>query len=144
MPLDALPCRFLGTLWVDTVTVPPHVIANGPNGTRVVATAKKGRIEGPVLNGDLVSGVAGGDWVTARPNGTLSLDVRIVLRTDDGADLLMTYLGYGRRSDSGLQLRTSPRFETGDERYAWLNDTFCVSYGTVDARGAHYDVYEVL
>src|SRR5687768_6499764 len=82
MPLDSLPSRFLGTLWVDTVTVPAHVIPNGPNGTRVVATATKGRMDGPVLNADLVQ-VAGGDWVTMRPNGTLSLDVRIVLRTDE-------------------------------------------------------------
>jgi len=144
MPLDALPSRFLGTLSVDTVSVPPHVIANGPNGTRVVATAGKGRMTGPVLNADLVAGVAGGDWVTARPNGTISLDVRIVLRTDDGADLLMTYLGYGRPADGGLSLRTSPRFETGDERYAWLNETFCVAFGHVDTTGVHYDVYEVL
>ena len=145
MPLESLPSRFLGTLWVDTVTVPAHVIANGPNGTRVVATAVKGRMDGPVLNGDLVPSVAGGDWVTVRSNGTLSLDVRIVLRTDDGADQLMTYLGYGRRTDSGgLDIRVSPRFETGDERYAWLNDTFCVAYGSVDATGVRYDVYEVL
>jgi hypothetical protein len=145
MPLDTLPCRFLGTLWVDTVTVPAHVIANGPHGTRVVATATKGRIEGPVLNADLVPGVTGGDWVTARTNGNISLDVRIVLRTDDGADLLMTYLGYGRRNDAGgLDLRTAPRFETGDERYAWLNDAFCVSFGSVGPTGVTYDVYEVL
>lgn len=144
MPLDALPSRFLGTLSVDTVTVAPHVIANGPSGTRVVATANGGRMDGPLLNADVVPGIAGGDWVTVRANGTISLDVRIVLRTDDGADLLLTYLGYGRPTGEGLQLRTSPRFETGDERYAWLNETFCVAYGTVDATGVHYDVYEVL
>jgi hypothetical protein len=144
MPLDSLPCRFLGTLSVDTVTVAPHVIANGPNGTRVVATATKGTMVGPVLNAELVP-VAGGDWVTARANGTLSLDVRIVLRTHDGADLLLTYLGYGRRDDAGgLDIRVSPRFETGDERYSWLNDTFCVAYGKVDAAGVHYEVYELL
>jgi hypothetical protein len=144
MPLDSIPSRFLGTLSVDTVSVPAHVIANGPSGTRVVATAAKGRIEGPVLNGDLVPGVAGGDWVTVRPNGTLSLDVRLVLRTDDGADLLMTYLGYGRRSEAGLDIRISPRFETGDERYAWLNDALCVGFGSLDPAAVHYDVYEVL
>ena len=145
MPHESLPSRFLGTLSVDTVTVPPHIIANGPNGTRVIATATKGRMSGPVLNAELVPNIAGGDWVTARANGTISLDVRIVLRTDDGADILMTYLGYGKRNDAGgLDLRTSPRFESGDERYAWLNDAFCVGYGHVDAEGVHYDVYEVL
>ena len=145
MPHESLPSRFLGTMSVDTVTVPPHIVANGPNGTRVVATVTKGRIEGPVLNADLVPGVAGGDWVTVRANGTLSLDVRVVLRTDDGADLFLTYLGYGRRTDAGgLDIRTSPRFETGDERYAWLNEAFCVGYGHVDAEGVHYDIYHVL
>jgi hypothetical protein len=144
MPLDSLPSRFLTTLAIDTVSVPPHVIANGPIGTRVIATATKGRMEGPVLNGELVA-VAGGDWVTVRANGTLSLDVRIAWRTDDGADILMTYLGFGKRTaEGGLDIRIAPRFETGDERYAWLNDAFCVGFGATDAGGVRYDVYEVL
>jgi hypothetical protein len=121
-----------------------YLVADGPNGARAIATASKGRIEGPVLNADLAPGVAGGDWVTVRANGTLSLDVRIVLRTDDGADILMTYLGYGKRSpEGGLDIRISPRFETGDERYAWLNDAFCIGFGSVDATGVTYEVYQV-
>jgi hypothetical protein len=145
MIYDALPCRFLGTLWVDTVSVRPYVITNGPSGTRAVATAFKGRMEGPMLNANLVPGVAGGDWVTVRANGTMSLDVRLVLRTDDGADLLMTYLGYARPTDGGdRDIRVAPRFETGDERYAYLNQALCVGYGALDATGVRYHIYEVL
>jgi hypothetical protein len=144
MPLDALPCRHLGTLTADTLSVPPHVVSGGPNGTRVVTTLAGGRLEGPELNADLVAGVASGDWVTVRRSRVLSLDVRASLRTDDGADILVTYVGLGRNVEGGgLRLLTNPRFETGDERYAWLNDTFCVAVGEQVETGVRYELYAV-
>jgi hypothetical protein len=119
-------------------------VSGGPNGTRVVTTLASGRVEGPELNADLVGGVASGDWVTVRRSRVLSLDVRASLRTDDGADILLTYLGLGRNVEGGgLRLLTNPRFETGDERYAWLNKIQAVAKGTLDGQTLTYEIYEI-
>src|ERR687884_736527 len=97
MPLDAIPAEFLFTLTAETADKPPAVLAGAPIGTRVVVTAMRGTFEGPKLRG-VVADVAGGDWAVVRADGSLKLDVRIVLRTDDGADILMTYSGIGIRT----------------------------------------------
>ena len=41
-------------------------------------------------------------------------------------------------------LRTTPYFETGDERYAWMNRIVTVGVGERLPNGADYTVYEVL
>ena len=38
---------------------------------------------------------------------------------------------------------TSPRFETGVSRYAWLNDTTCVGTGMRRASNVHVSVFDV-
>lgn len=139
MPLAALPVEFLFTMTANTADTPPVVIA-GPSGTRVVVTAMKGTFAGPKLNG-VVANVAGGDWVKVRANGVMELDVRIVLRTDDGADIFMTYTGIGVADGKGRKLRTVPRFETAAEAYLWLNDVQAVAHGTTGAGDVTYDVY---
>ena len=53
-----------------------------------------------------------GDWVQIAGDGALHIDVRLLLRTDDGADILMTYRGVS--VDGGATIRAAPRFETGD------------------------------
>jgi hypothetical protein len=101
----------------------------------------RGGFAGPKLNGTIAD-VAGGDWVTVRPDGSMKLDVRLVLRTDDGAHILMTYSGVGRSDPGGVTtLRTAPLFETGDDRYAWLNSIQAAAHGTTDAESVSYDVY---
>ena len=121
MPLDALPCEYLFTITADTGERPPAVLAGTPSGTRVVVTVMKGTFSGPKCNGTIAD-VAGGDWVVMRPDGSLKLDVRLVLQTDDGALVYMAYSGIGHRAaDGSMNIRTAPLFETGDERYGWLN-----------------------
>ena len=41
----------------------------------------------------------------------------------------------------GLQLRTAPLFEAGDERYAWLNTLQAVGIGTSKSGSVSYQVY---
>jgi hypothetical protein len=108
-------------------------------GTRAIVAAASGSFEGDRLRGTVEG--PGGDWVVVRPDGTMRLDVRVLLRTADGADILMTYLGVG--TPNGL--RTAPLFETGDERYAWLNDVQAVAVGEVapDLSSVSYEVFEV-
>jgi hypothetical protein len=128
------------------ITIPVDVaglLPGGPQGTRVVVNASSGTFEGPKLKGTTKG--PGGDWVTARADGSLSLDVRLLLETDDGALILMTYKGIS--PDGGTTIRSAPYFETGDKRYAWLNNLQAVATGgtgTGPAGTVTYDVYQLL
>jgi hypothetical protein len=144
MALDALPAEYIGTLSANTSEVERPVVAGGPLGTKVAVTVSGGSFVGPKINATTPDGVAAGDWLTVLADGTFSLDVRLSLRTDDGADIYVTYTGFGKPNEDGTaSIRTSPRFETGDERYAWLNGLYCVALGTTTPDGVEYDVYAV-
>lgn len=143
MALDALPAEFIGTITARTNDVDRPVVPSGPFGTKVVATVTQGSFVGPKINASSLDGVAGGDWLTILEGGSFALDVRFSLRTDDGADIYVTYTGFGTRTEDGASIRTAPRFETGDERYAWLNNLFTVAVGKTTPDGVEYDVYAV-
>ena len=105
--------------------------------------------------------MSGGDWAIVRPDGSGVLDVRLSLRTTDGAIILMTYSGrmvaseqdfdyaldFGKPDDpegaSRYYFRTNPVFETGSERYAWLNHLICVGKGRTGDGGVIYEVFKV-
>lgn len=140
MSATTLPAEFLCRIDADTVTIPPQLVAGGPQGTRMMASVAGGSFEGPRLRGTVPQG-ASGDWVTVRADGSFRLDVRLTLLTDDGAVILCTYNGVGTTVDGATTLVTAPTFETGDENYAWLNTTQAVGFGTLDDTGVHYDVY---
>ncbi|MDG0976903.1 MAG: DUF3237 domain-containing protein [Ilumatobacter sp.] len=144
MPLDAIPADYIGTLSARTNDVDRPTVADGPFGTKVVATVSGATFVGPKINSIAPAGVAAGDWLTVLPGGHFALDVRASFRTDDGADIYVTYTGFGTRNPDGTaSIRTAPRFETGDERYAWLNKLFCVAVGKTTAKGVEYDVYSI-
>ena len=124
-------------------------------GERRVAVVTGGQFEGPRLRGTVEEG--GSDWILVRPDA-LQLDVRVTLRTDDGALIGMSYRGYrhgpaevldrlnrGETVDpSSYYFRTAPFFETGSDKYGWLNRIVAVSTGHRLPQGPVYEVYEVL
>ncbi len=138
---ETLSVEKLFTITADTA--PPVMIAAGPQGTRVIVNVTGGTFEGPKMKGT-VHGGPGGDWLTMRADGSAKLDVRIILKTEDGADILMTYNGVGVTVDGAFQIKTAPLFETGDARYAWLNHVQAVAKGSPGAGNVTYDVYAVL
>jgi hypothetical protein len=141
MPATALDVEFLFKLRASTDA--PHPVGRGPKGNRLIVAVTGGDFEGPRLRGSIET--PGGDWVTIQGGGVVRLDVRVQMKTDDGAEILCTYTGIGRtQSDGTLQIRTSPLFETGDERYAWLNDLQAVGIGNSVPGGVEYDVYQLL
>jgi hypothetical protein len=99
-----------------------------------------GTFTGPRLRGTVIAPSA--DWAVFRADGSIKVDVRTLLRTDDGADIFMSYTGIGL--DNGARLRTAPLFETGDERYAWLNTVQAVATGTSDGAVVDYRMYVIL
>jgi hypothetical protein len=114
-------------------------IIGGPLGTRVIVDASSGTFEGERLRGTVRG--PGGDWVTVRADGTVQLDVRLLLRTDDGADIYMEYKGIAL--DNATNITTAPMFQTGAEQYAWLNRIVAIARGSSGGGQVTYEVFEV-
>jgi hypothetical protein len=85
-------------------------------------------------------------------------DVRLTLTTDDGSTIAMAYTGVAQARTPELMerfrhrellsydefsLHTTPRFETGDERSAWLNGVGAVTNSERTATGGTYHVFAV-
>jgi len=142
---------------IDLTVTPPQSLGATPAGERRIVTVTGGAFEGPRLKGEVVPN-SGGDWIIARPDGALQLDVRITLETDDGAPIYMRYEGI-RAGDAAVlarlnrgeavdpseyYFRIAPRFETGSEKYDWLNRILAVGLGDRRPTGPRYRVYEIL
>jgi hypothetical protein len=129
--------EYLGTLRAETGT--RSVIENGPQGTRTVVQVVGGRFEGPRLKATVQT--PAGDWITNRSDGTYRLDVRLKLKTDDGALILVTYNGIGQTTNAGASLRIAPLFETGDSRYVWLTRLQALGVGERVGTAVTYGIY---
>jgi hypothetical protein len=135
---------------------PPSVIGATPGHDRRIGEIAGGRFEGERLRGKILSG--GSDWQSLRADGATTLNVRLVMQTDDGALIAMTYLGvrHGPKevldriargetvSPSEYYMRATPYYETASEKYGWLNRVVSVAYGHRMAGGAIYQVFEIL
>jgi hypothetical protein len=146
--------RLLMTLQVAVMGA--QKIGAVPRGTRVIAPIASGHFEGPRLRGKVLPG--GGDWTLLRGDGVLELDLRVTLETDDGALIQMTSFGLrhgppdviaalarGDRVDPATYyFRTTPRFDTGYPKYAFLNRLLAVSSGDRRPEGPIYTIDEIL
>ena len=129
--------EYLGRLRAETGT--RTVVENGPQGTRTIVQIVGGRFQGPRVKASIQT--PAGDWITNRADGSYRLDVRLTLKTDDGALILVTYNGIGQTTDGGASLRSAPLFETGDSRYAWLTRLQAVGVGERVGTTVSYDIY---
>ncbi len=129
--------EYLGRLSAEIGT--RTAIENGPQGTRTIVQILGGRFEGPRVKASIQT--PAGDWITNRADGSYKLDVRITLKTDDGALILVTYNGIGETTSTGASLRAAPLFETGDSRYAWLTRLQAVAVGERAGTTVAYDIY---
>ncbi len=136
---------------------PIQEVGDTPLGTRRIVPVSGGTFKGERLSGDVMPNAAA-DWIVVRANGSVQLDVRLTLQTDDDALVYMTYRGIrhstpevakrlaaGESVDpSEYYFRTTPVFETASEKYAWLNNVISVAVGERLATGVKYRVYEIL
>jgi len=136
-PLRAPVFEYLGSLRAEIGT--RTVVENGPQGTRTIAQIVGGRFEGPRVKASVET--PAGDWITNRADGSYRLDVRLTLKTDDGALILVTYNGIGLTTNAGALLRAAPLFETGDSRYVWLTRLQAVAVGERVGSTVSYDIY---
>ena len=82
--------RYLFTI---TMKLPPTLeLGDTPSGNRRVFTVSGGRFFGDRLRGEVLP-EASSDLLLVRGDGSYQQDVRLILRTDDSALILMTYRG---------------------------------------------------
>jgi len=118
-------------------------VGEGPKGTRLVVEVREVSLESERVNASLAIRDAA-DWGTVSDNGKLmSLDVRFTLKTDDGEFIYVEYGGRGNL-ETGL-LGTAPTFQTGSEKYSWLNNIQGVAAGQVNLETGElvYRLYEL-
>lgn len=121
-----------------TAVVGPHEVGQGPFGVRQHYELADGVVEGPRLSARSVD--SGADWMLSGADGFMRMDARVQLLTGDGAVLLARYHGPAE-SNARLQaaiaggeptdfeeqrIRTWWELESGDPRYAWVNQTVFV------------------
>lgn len=121
-----------------------HMVGAGPAGARTVAEVSGGTVTGERLAGT-VKGNAAADWMLTSSAGIATLDVRVVVETDDGALIYITYEGRADWSDGpGTKpIYMAPKFETSDDRYAWLNAVQAVGKGQLGRGTVTYEIAEV-
>ena len=134
-PLELVP---LGRM--DITLRDPFVLGGVPSGTFVVAELETVRFEGERLKAN-GKGSANADWVTISPDGTAEIDVKILLESDDGALIFVSYTG--RLDLATGTAYAAPTFQTGDERYAWLNNLVAVGKGKTDQKTLTYELPEM-
>lgn len=130
----------------------------GPLGRRMFDRVGRGTFTGPRLHGEVLPG--SGDPLLRRNDGVAVIDARALLRTDDGAHILMTYSGRAvvptevltQLNDpqtrhlvdpSTYSIWASPLFETGDPRYAWINSVVAVASAKLTAGGVCWRVLQI-
>ena len=135
---------------------PLLIVGATPGAYRRVGVVTGGSFEGERLSGAVLDGAS--DWQTVRNDGSTTLNVRLVLKTEDGALIGMTYQGLRHgpadiiaRIEKGevvdpasYYFRINPLFETEAAKYDWINRVIAVGIGHRFADGPVYNVFEVL
>ena len=144
-------------LFVMQLKVRPLVVVGAtPGVNRRIGLVSGGSFEGDRLSGEVIDG--GSDWQAVRADGSTTLDVRLVMKTNDNATIAMTYRGvrHGptdviKRMERGeavdpasYYFRISPMFETAAATYDWLNRVLALGIGHRQPDGPVYSVFEVL
>jgi hypothetical protein len=118
-----------------------QIVGATPAGYRRMGVVPGGSFDGERLSGEVLDGA--NDWQTVRPDGATTLNVRLVLKTNDEALIGMTYraIRYGppdvlARIERGevvdpksYYFRLNPLLETANVRYDWLNRVVAIGIG---------------
>lgn len=125
----------------------PDFAGQTPYGQRVVVGVRDARITGERFTASQ-RGESAADWLIIGPDGTAIPDVRMALRTDDGAFVYMTYHGRGDASGGigEATMYTAVTFEVEDSRYVWLNTSLFVGKGRIrlDEGIVEYELFQLV
>nr|WP_295671758.1 DUF3237 domain-containing protein [Sphingomonas sp.] len=152
--ITSLPHHLLTTLTLEVDFPATVVIGTTPHGHRGIARVAGGHFAGERLSGSVRPGH---DWYVVRADGTLEIDVRLTLATDDGAAIYLSYQGNMRAAPEVMArfrkgerlapedyaLQVVATMECGDARYGWLNDLLVVGIGEQMPGGVIYRLFEI-
>ena len=148
----------LQTKYVFTITARVAEVTSAGDvghGVRRIIPIIGGEVRGQI-NGRVCP--FGADFQIIRPNELIELEAKYALQTDDGAIVyvenkgirfgpvdLLQKLKRGEPVDPKLiYCRTSPKFETGHEKYRWLMENLFVASVARHADRVVIDVHQVL
>ena len=137
------------------VELQPAQVIPTATGTIMNFVADGGSFQGPRLQGEVLRG--GGDGLIVGSDQIGRVDVRATLRTEDGVLIQFTAGGVIRIAPDGLErlaagerlpyeqtyVRTTPRLESADERYAWLAEHVLVGLNELSKDHIDYRVYRL-
>jgi hypothetical protein len=132
----------------------PQILGRTPQGERRMVPILRGRFEGE-LAGEVLAG--GANWQVTNEDGVCYVEARYAVETPDGAMVaihnrgirhgapeILAKLMSGENVDpTEYYFRTTPTFETSDERYDWLNRIVAVCSGARTSESVILDFYEV-
>lgn len=158
---DSLPREMTELRWQPMMTfaidvAPPSIVGMTPGYDRRIGEITGGTFEGEKLRGKFRSG--GSDWQSLRADGAITINVRLVMETDDGALIAMRYRGVRHGPKDVIErlakgeavnpneyyFRVTPWFETSAEKYDWLNRVVAVAIGHRLPHGPIYNVFEIV
>ena len=143
---------FTITVEIAEVTTPGDL----GHGVRRIIPITGGEVKGENVNGKVLP--FGADFQIIRPNELIELEAKYAFETDDGAVVyvenkgirfgpveLLQKLKRGEPVDPKLiYCRTSPKFETGAEKYRWLMEHIFVASAARHADRVVIDVFQVM
>ena len=131
-------------------------VGAGPFGRRFIGESNGGHFEGEKLKGS-IRAAGSADWLTMTEDFA-HLDVRATFVTHDDALIYVEYFGrleltpaiqaaLAGEGDTGFgeaYFFTTPRMQTGDPRYRWVNNIVCIARGRLLPRRVEYEVFQVV
>lgn len=114
-----------------------------------VFNISSGIVSGPNIRGTVLS--PSGDWVQILPSGVIRLDVRLLIRTDDGEMIYVSYNGVLKHSEKSLEklkkgeevtaeddwyFVATPTFRTSSTKYDYLNNIQAINTYKIMRMGA--------
>lgn len=137
--------RPFGTLTIHTDPDGLFMLGDTAAGKRIIQELLSATFEGERLSGAMI-GKSGADWLAIDAMNHVTLDIRVLLQTGDGAQVFLTLDGRAYWPQLGRgPIYSTARLESGDERYAWVNHLPLVSKGEItEGRAVAHQLYELV
>jgi hypothetical protein len=144
--IRAMELQPFGTLTIATDPQGLFMLGDTSVGQRIVQEFLSVSFEGERIRGRM-TGKSGADWLTLDGEGNVTIDIRVMLLTDDNAHVFVSLEGFARWPE---RLGDGPiycwaRLESGDERYRWVNNLPLVSKGQItEGRAVAHRLFQLV